>query len=169
MRSGADSGNLIEMDCNWGFVSDLPEGLMKRNSRINFAYVIFIESHILVWEFERDAKCLIRRNESESNVLFVWTGLHDSTATAAWRTDPRPNFTLIFWPTASGPSGSMDFLFILCWTPHHLSVVRHSIRTSRSIIVVGRYIIQFDNVVLQERTEIVFKSFALTCIYKSVR
>ena len=73
--------NLIEMDCNWGFASDHPEGLMKRNSRINFAYVIFIESHILVGEFERDAKCLIKR--SESNVLFVSTGLHDSTATAS--------------------------------------------------------------------------------------
>ena len=47
-EEGTDSGNLIEMDCNWGFVSDHPEGLMKRNSRINLAYAIFIETRILV-------------------------------------------------------------------------------------------------------------------------
>ena len=82
-EEGADSGNLIEMDCNGGFVANHPEGLMKRNSRINLAYMIFIESRILVWEFEKDTKCLMKRNENESNILFVSTGLHDSTATAS--------------------------------------------------------------------------------------
>ena len=70
-EEGADSGNLIEVDCNGGFVSNHPEGLMKHNSRINLAYMIFKKSCILVWEFERDAKCLMKTNENESNILFV--------------------------------------------------------------------------------------------------
>ena len=47
-EEGTDSGKLIEMDWNCGFVSDHPEGLVKRNSRINLAYVIYIESRVLV-------------------------------------------------------------------------------------------------------------------------